>query len=197
MTDEELSNFISRLRNESELVSVINEIKDMNNPMTSDADFATRKYEGVNLDTPVTNLYHIGNQNSGRWRKGSSGNTALSKEELMVKRKTYETGATIAKEYGNLATMNRTRREDRYSNMKRREAKEISDEDLKRIVNRLNMEQQYRNLTTKDVDVGKSRLEDVLSTVGSMMTIAAAGAGLALTIKQLMPDSAKKAVTGG
>lgn len=185
MTDQELNEFLRRLQNESELTRLIRDIKDLNKPPVdnSDGSFPSeRTYEGLNLNTPVDNLYHWGIPGM-KWGVRRD----RTKEQIMIDKKTYETGAATAKEYGNIAGLMRTRKEDRYSNVKRREAKEISDDDLKRIVNRLNMEQQYRNLTTKDVDVGKSRLEDILMMTGSLMTIAATGAGLALTIKQLSP----------
>jgi len=108
------------------------------------------------------------------------------KNDKSISKSSFETGATAAKEAGNvLSTINR-RKENELSNKKREEAKQLSDKDLKDKINRLNMEQQYRNLTTKDVDVGKSRVEDFLSISGSVLTVAAAGAGLALTVRQLM-----------
>ena len=64
----------------------------------------------------------------------------------------------------------------------------MSDQDLQKLVNRMNLETQYSRLTqdppTKSkVDVGLERAEAVMAIVGSAVTIGAAGYGLYNTIQ--------------
>ena len=64
----------------------------------------------------------------------------------------------------------------------------MSDQDLQKLVNRMNLETQYSRLTqdppTKSkVDVGLERAEAVMAIVGSAVTIGAAGYGIYNTIQ--------------
>jgi len=193
-TDEQLSALLQRLRAENEVQNLIREIqiKSKPNPEGPYPQYGSPNYEGISTEKPVDSMYHFGMPGrSGRYPFGSGKNPSIP--QLKIKQKTYEVGATTAKEYANIAALRGRKKEEYLSNMKRREAKMLTDEELKGLVSRLNMEQQYRNLTTKDVDVGKNRLMDTLTVVGSMMTIAAAGAGLALTVRELSAKT--KAVT--
>lgn len=172
MTDQELNEFLRRLQNESELTRLIRDIKDLNKPPVdnSEGSFPSeRTYEGLNLNTPVDTLYHSGVLGM-KWG---------------VRRAQFQAKAAIAKEANNYLSSRRKDKVDEYSNIMRRQAKDLPDEDLKRIITRLNMEQQYRNLSTNDVDVGRSRTEKYLERVGTVMTIAATGATLALTLQKL------------
>lgn len=62
----------------------------------------------------------------------------------------------------------------------------VSDADLKRIVNRMNMEQQYRNLSPTYVSKGETAIKQAFSILGSLTAITASSLGIALSIKQLM-----------
>lgn len=184
-TDKELDELLIRLQRESELQSLIRQIQVNSIPNQNGAYPAYETpFPGVSTEKPIESLYHVGTPGM-KWgiRKAP-----LTKEQIQIKQKTYETGAATAKEYGNIAGFRRSRQEDNLSNRKRLEAKYLSDQDLKTIVGRLSMEQQYRNLASKDVNVGRSRMESFLAVSGSLLAIAATGAGLALTIKQLTPQ---------
>ena len=71
------------------------------------------------------------------------------------------------------------------SNMKRRKrgginpkAKSMTDEELRKEVNRLNLEKQYSDLTRKDTVKGFDTVKDILAIVGSTAAIAVAGVNL-------------------
>ena len=52
-----------------------------------------------------------------------------------------------------------------------REAKTLSDQELRDRINRMNLEKQYENLVEEDYSRGHITAEDILSTVGSLVTI--------------------------
>lgn len=63
----------------------------------------------------------------------------------------------------------------------------ISDEDLKKVVARMNMEQQYKDLSDKRVDKGHDYFKEILQTTGAV-------AGLALTLATLWEHVGKPMV---
>ena len=189
MDDEELALFLDRLRNENEVARIIADIREMNTPIEPYSD--NQNYEGISMDTPVADLYHfgiLGMKWGVRRARGADGNVSSNKstpKDMAVRKKSFETGATAAREAGSAINTFSKRKENEFSNQKRAEAKKMSEKELKDAINRLNLEQQYRNLSTRDIEIGKTTVQDFLAVSGNVLTVAAAGAGLALTIKQL------------
>ena len=60
----------------------------------------------------------------------------------------------------------------------------MSDEELRKRVNRLNLEQQYAKLTTSDVSKGQQVVSDILTTAGGIFGIGASAAAIMLAVKQ-------------
>lgn len=56
--------------------------------------------------------------------------------------------------------------------------KQMTDDDLRRTVNRLNLEKQYSDLTRKDTTSGFEKVKDILAIVGSVSAITVAGVNL-------------------
>ena len=203
MDDEELALFLDRLRNENEVARIIADIREMNSPIEPYSD--NQNYEGISMDTPVADLSEESVEHSAvdsylehfgipgmKWgvrrARGSDGTVSSKKStptDMAVRKKSLETGATAAREAGNALTTFSKRKENEFANQKRAEAKKMSDKELKDAIGRLNLEQQYRNLSTRDIEIGKTTVQDFLAVSGNVLTVAAAGAGLALTIKQL------------
>lgn len=62
----------------------------------------------------------------------------------------------------------------------------MSDADLKKKIERLKMEKEFKNLTNEDINSGKTFVNEVMSSAGKkVLTIAAAGA-MAYTVKAVM-----------
>ena len=61
----------------------------------------------------------------------------------------------------------------------------MSDQELRDRVNRMNMEQQYNRLSSKDVESGRSYVSDTLEVAGSVLGIASSAVTIALAVKQL------------
>lgn len=92
----------------------------------------------------------------------------------------------IASELSNIAAPTRGSKlvnKKNYSNM--------SDEELRKRVNRLQMERQYGDLTgdNKYVMTGREKTREVLQTVGSILGIAASAAGIVFTVVKLTKDT--------
>lgn len=63
-----------------------------------------------------------------------------------------------------------------------KEAKRLSDDDLKQLTNRLNLENNYIN--AKNQQSGRSKVEGILSTAGSALAVASSAAILYETVKK-------------
>ena len=70
--------------------------------------------------------------------------------------------------------------------------KKMSDDELRRRINRIQMERQYSMLTSSDRTKGRDKVIDVLETVGTVVGIAGGVFGIAASVKNLMGDSSWK-----
>ncbi|MCC8160264.1 MAG: hypothetical protein LIO53_02935 [Oscillospiraceae bacterium] len=61
----------------------------------------------------------------------------------------------------------------------------MSDKELKDIVNRMNLERQYRDLSSKQITQGKDSVTTTLSVAGDVLAITGSALTIALAIKKL------------
>ena len=107
-----------------------------------------------------------------------------------VRKETLVTGARIAKSASegfksasNIAgTVNNNKTP---SKKVRNDLSQMSDDELRRRINRLNMEQQYSNLNPSRTSRGASFAKSTLEVAGSVAAIAGSALSIALAIKQL------------
>lgn len=66
----------------------------------------------------------------------------------------------------------------------RKEVSHLSDDELRKRINRLNMEKQYTDLKTEELDAGKWSTYEVLDIAGNVVTIAIGAYGLYKTIRR-------------
>ena len=69
--------------------------------------------------------------------------------------------------------------------MRKMDVSQMSDQELRERVSRLNMEKQYKSLITEDIDSGNKYVSNILSTVGDLVTIGASAASIAVAIYTL------------
>ena len=69
-----------------------------------------------------------------------------------------------------------------YSKKALKEAKNMSDDDLKKLTNRMNLENNYMN--AKNVQAGKDKVENFLAIAGSTLAVASSAAILYDTVKK-------------
>ena len=81
---------------------------------------------------------------------------------------------------------------EEYEEKIKTDLKNMTDEELRQVVNRLNMEERYTQvMRSREVEVGKSAASEWLEKAGSALAIASSALGMAVTMKQMM-DAAKK-----
>ena len=66
-----------------------------------------------------------------------------------------------------------------------RDLSDLSDKELRDIVNRMNMEQQFTNLTMQQTTKGREYVRDTLEVAGGALTITSSAIAIAIAIKQL------------
>ena len=70
--------------------------------------------------------------------------------------------------------------------------KNMTDEELRQVVNRLNMEERYTQvMRSREVEVGKSATSEWLEKAGSALAVTSTILGMAVTMKQMI-DASKK-----
>lgn len=74
---------------------------------------------------------------------------------------------------------------DMKSSRNREDLSQLTDEELQAKIKRMNMEQQYANLSSARVSKGESYAKGTLEVAGSVLAIGSSALGIALTIKQL------------
>lgn len=112
----------------------------------------------------------------------SDGDKKEKKEETKLEKgikvgnaggKTVRTGSSAAKKVGNAI---------RSSEQKKLDLSDLSDAELQRRVNRMNLERQYSSLSTQDVASGWDKASEILDIAGDVVMI---GVGLATIYKTL------------
>lgn len=66
------------------------------------------------------------------------------------------------------------------------EIKKMSDEELRRRINRINMERQYASMTQREVVSGEQKAREVLQDVGEVVSIVGGIASTVMVVKSLM-----------
>ena len=105
MTDQELSEYLVRLRNENELMNVIQNIQNYNKPSDSRVSLESTPYPGLDLNSPIDNLYHEEVDKTlehfgipgMRWGVRKSSGTSTSKGDKKAAKQLAKADKTFAK----------------------------------------------------------------------------------------------------
>ena len=146
MTDKELDSFIGRLNNENEIISIIEDIRVLNDPNKIEdyGNIEDKSYEGINLNVPISSLYHDQIKKSlahfgipgMHWgiRKGSSDH----QESIDLKKKGL---------------------------------KNLSTSELKKLNDRLQQEKNYKSLNPNAIQKGKQAGVAILAGMATATTV--------------------------
>lgn len=165
MTDDELRDFIQLMSSKNEMISIIQNIRDMNNPRPLNED--GQVYEGISLDTPISDLYHYGILGM-RWGVRKS----RGKSSRAVPSEDYTTSRKI----------------------KKKKTKEMSNDELKKLTTRLNLERNLRDLESSDYQKGLNFVKTLTSagtTVAGLYALSETPLGKAVI------SGAKRKLKGG
>ena len=69
--------------------------------------------------------------------------------------------------------------------MRKMDVSNMTYQELRERVSRLNMEKQYKSLMTEDIDTGNEYVSNVLSVIGDIVTVGASVASIAVAIHTL------------
>ncbi len=135
-------------------------------------------------------LYHHGilGQKWGvrRYQNADGSLTSAGKkrygEDLTQGKNVLNSGSSIARESGNISKKIKT---NKTTSKAEKELSDMSDEELKAAVKRMNMEQQYVELSNKQVSRGRIDVQSSLEIAGSALTIAGSALSIAIAIDQL------------
>lgn len=154
--------------------------------------WGVRRYQ--NKDGSLTRLGKRRLKNSGDTDKNGN---VLKGHEADARAKVH---GNVAGDYQNLnqalsatASMNRQLADMTAKGNSRAKAKikssinvsDMSDADLNKAINRMNLEQRYKNLKADEIDAGKAHAEDILRTVGDIAAVGVSAATIAMAIHQL------------
>lgn len=91
-----------------------------------------------------------------------------------------ETGSAVSKTKGVTSGVFGLKRASRQYDLSK-----MSDEDLRKAVNRMNLEENYRNLKNSDINNGESKVNSWLGIVGGTVGVAASAATIAYVIYKM------------
>lgn len=119
-------------------------------------------------------------------KKGASSLNQKS-GDLQTAQNVLSNATNVAQKLNNITTRNaKSRTAEIRSNI---DLSHVTDSDLKAMVNRLNMEKQYKDLTMDARNIGKKTLSDTLATVGDVLAVGASAAAILVAINQIKKKS--------
>lgn len=80
---------------------------------------------------------------------------------------------------------NRKEAKARAEDMRSIDLSDISDTELRNLLNRANMEKQYKQIATEDIDYGHRRATEILATVGDVAAVGASVAAILAAIHEI------------
>ncbi len=165
MSDQELRSKISRMNLEKRYMNMTTTKSGMTRALDKADSLAKTGSKSNELSKNVGELQGKKNPNGEIVGKGLD---------------TVSKGIGVSKKISKMADDKRSARRSKAK------LESMSDADIKRIVDRMDLEQQYANLSQENVSRGKVRVGEVLSIAGDIVTFSASAVGLAVGIKKLM-----------
>lgn len=105
--------------------------------------------------------------------------------DLKTAKKKTEAAGTIVRETSNVRGHVNKKVNAKNRKQQAELASQMTDQELRERVNRLNMERQYVNLSTEQMNAGRSRVDSILATAGTAITVTNSALAIALAVKQL------------
>lgn len=123
---------------------------------------------------------------SGRYPWGSGNRPYQSEEKKkninpgQVKQIIEQSGQIVRSSKNlNKQSINKARRKE----IKNKDISKMTDQELREAVNRMNLEKSYNSLSTENIASGRQRVDEILDSVGDVLSIGASVATLLLLFK--------------
>lgn len=123
-----------------------------------------------------------------RNQKGGKDKPPTSNAERTVKDIKTTTDA-ITNTYDDVKNMSMRDKKAQAAKEAAERAKRMSDQEIREYLNRKNLERQYIDMETKDIDTGKDKVRDILTVVGDTVAIASGVVGIAAAIYTMTHQS--------
>ena len=163
MSTDELRRKVNRMNNEQRYIDLI---KSSSSPISKTADGVERVTRSAG---DVNKIYKATKGDNNPYSKlAGQGIDATARTARLAKK------------------IDSTSRDARDTEKAKKKLEKMSDSELARQVDRLNLQQQYSRLRDSDVRRGKLRANDVLDVAGDVLAIGASAVTIAVGIKKLM-----------
>lgn len=133
-------------------------------------------------------LYHYGVPGM-RWgvrRSHSQVRTDIIKRQTKTLDKASDLGKHTSNAFNEASRLaGKAVKTGKLSKKAKTELSQMSDQELRRRLNRINMEQEYANLNPGRISRGANHASNALATIGSLAAIGGSIASMAIAIKQL------------
>lgn len=91
-----------------------------------------------------------------------------------------QSASNIARSSANIAEKTKNRK--RSKAMSEMDLSKMTDKDLREAIDRMNLERNYKSLSTENISTGSDYLSNILSTAGDVFAIGASAASIAMAI---------------
>lgn len=106
-----------------------------------------------------------------------------AKKSIDAIHETVKSGKTVSNELGKVA---QKEFDKKYQKEIRKSLDEMTDDELRAVVNRLNMEERYTQvMTSRAPKLGKNKVDEILDYAGTVLSISSSALAIALAIKQM------------
>ena len=112
-----------------------------------------------------------------------AGRKRYSSKDYQVANQSLQSASNIARNASNIAAQSAARKKKK--SVKDEDISKLSDQELQRRVNRMNLERNYKSLKSENVASGREYASSVLSTAGEVLAIGASAASILLAINSL------------
>lgn len=91
----------------------------------------------------------------------------------------------LQKAIDNATQLSNTMSKVRKKNKKSNSIDDLTNEELKAMIDRMQLEDRYMELSTKRIEAGRTKVSDILSMTGNVVGIASAVVGIVATVNKL------------
>lgn len=158
--------------------------------------WGVRRYQNADGTLTEAGKRRLGQGKDSRIKYDSNGKIEKGQEAKAYSRihkevaNDYQNVGNAQREAANIArsgseAANRMARQKQEKAKKDVDVEKMSDDELRRAINRYNLEQQYKSIKVNDVGAGERAFADILQSASTILSIGASAAAIAVAIHQI------------